>query len=248
FRLEQVGPVELGTTSFGQGVSVTPIQQVMAVAAAVNGGYLYEPYVAKQWQDPVTGKIVKEVDPHVKKQVISQETSEQVRETLESVVAQGTGRPAYVDGYRVGGKTGTAQKVGPDGTYLQNNHIVSFIGVARADDPEIVVYVAIDNPKGTVQFGGVVAAPIVGTVIEDSLRGRGRDEREDGMEREIGRPEHPKVEVPDLVGAETDDLIHYMTNLSIETSGEGTKILQQSPSPGTMVEEGSTIRIYLSDD
>jgi len=248
FRLEQVGPVELGTTSFGQGVSVTPIQQVMAVAAAVNGGYLYEPYVAKQWQDPVTGKIVKEVDPHVKKQVISQETSEQVRETLESVVAQGTGRPAYVDGYRVGGKTGTAQKVGPDGTYLQNNHIVSFIGFAPADDPEIVVYVAIDNPKGTVQFGGVVAAPIVGTVIEDSLRAMGIEEREDGIEKEVVWPENPKVEVPDLVGAETDDLIHYMTNLSIETSGEGTKILQQSPSPGTMVEEGSTIRIYLSDD
>lgn len=248
FSLEQVGPVELGTTSFGQGVSVTPIQQVMAVAAAVNGGYLYEPYVAKEWQDPVTGKIVEKIEPHIKKQVISQETSKQVREALESVVAQGTGRPAYVDGYRVGGKTGTAQKVGPDGTYLQNNHIVSFIGFAPADDPEIVVYVAIDNPKGTVQFGGVVAAPIVGTVIEDSLRALGVEEREDGIEKEVVWPERAKVEVPDLVGAETEDLIHYMTNLSIETSGEGTKIIQQSPIPGTMVEEGSTIRIYLSND
>src|SRR5699024_9254226 len=115
---DQVGPVELGTTSFGQGVSVTPIQQVMAVAAAINGGYLYQPYVAKEWIDPITEEVVEQYKPQVKEQVISEETSETVRYALESVVAKGTGRPAYVDGYRVGGKTGTAQKVGPDGRYM----------------------------------------------------------------------------------------------------------------------------------
>ncbi len=248
FSLDQVGPVELGTTSFGQGVSVTPIQQVMAVAASVNGGYLYEPYIAKEWTDPVHGEIIEQMEPVLKQQVISKDTSKEVRETLESVVAQGTGRPAYVDGYRVGGKTGTAQKVGPDGTYLQNDHIVSFIGFAPADDPEIVVYVAIDNPKGTVQFGGVVAAPIVGTVIEDSLRAMGVEEREDGLEKDVVWPEQPKVEVPDLVGEDTEELVQYMTNLSIETSGEGTTIINQSPKPGSMVEEGSTIRLYLSNN
>src|SRR5690625_438493 len=93
-----------------------------------------------------------------------------MRMALESVVANGTGRPAYIDGYRVGGKTGTAHKVRPDGRYMKNNYIVSFIGFAPADDPQIVVYVAIDNPKNAVQFGGVVAGPIVKSILEDSLR------------------------------------------------------------------------------
>src|SRR5699024_8245210 len=138
FKPENVGPVELATTSFGQGVSVTPIQQVMAVAAAVNGGYLYEPFIAKEWIDPQTEKTVKKMEPKLKKRVISEETSREVSKTLESVVANGTGRPAYVEGYRVGGKTGTAQKVGEDGQYLADEHIVSFIGFAPANDPEIV--------------------------------------------------------------------------------------------------------------
>src|SRR5699024_11428048 len=95
-----------------------------------------------------------------------EETSKEMRETLEAVVANGTGRPAYVDGYRVGGKTGTAQKVGEGGRYMANNHIVSFIGFAPADDPEIVVLVAIDNPKNTIQFAGIVTAPYDFNIIK----------------------------------------------------------------------------------
>lgn len=248
FQPENVGPVELATTSFGQGVSVTPIQQVMAVAAAVNGGYLYEPHIAESWIDPQTEEVVEKRDPNVKERVISNSTSEEVRHALESVVAQGTGRPAYVDGYRVGGKTGTAQKVGPNGGYLENEYIVSFIGFAPADDPEIVVYVAVDNPKDTVQFGGVVAAPIVGTIIGDSLRAMGVEPRTDGLEKEYQWPEQPKVEVPDLVGLSTGDLAEVMVNLSVETSGSGEVIIDQAPEPGVNVEEGSTVRIYLSDE
>src|SRR5690625_1544396 len=101
FNLDNVGPVELGTTSFGQGVSVTPIQQVMAVAAAINGGYLYEPYVAEEWIDPENDQVVESFKPSMKRQVISEQTSKQLRQALESVVANGTGRPAYVEGYRV---------------------------------------------------------------------------------------------------------------------------------------------------
>ncbi|KHF28542.1 Stage V sporulation protein D [Anoxybacillus sp. BCO1] len=97
-------------------------------------------------------------------------------------MAQGTGKGAFVDGYRVGGKTGTAQKA-KDGQYLKDNHIVSFIGFAPADDPQIVVYVAVDNPKGTVQFGGVVAAPIVGNIMEDSLRALGVKPRKQQIEK-----------------------------------------------------------------
>ncbi|WP_339227603.1 stage V sporulation protein D [Oceanobacillus sp. FSL K6-2867] len=248
FNPENVGPVELATTSFGQGVSVTPIQQVMAVAAAINGGYLYEPYIAKEWLDPITGETVEKIEPNMKQRVISSGTSDEVRHALESVVAQGTGRPAYVDGYRVGGKTGTAQKVGPNGGYLENNYIVSFIGFAPADDPEIVVYVAVDNPKNTIQFGGVVAAPIVGTIIGDSLRAMGVAPRDDGLEKEYVWPEEPKVEVPDMIGQTKQELAEYLLDLTIETNGEGDYITDQSPKPGTKLEPGSTVRIYLSDE
>ncbi len=247
FKPENIGPVELATTAFGQGVSVTPIQQVMAVAAAVNGGYLYEPYIAEEWLDPKTNKVVEKTEPTLRKQVISNETSKEIREALESVVAKGTGRSAYVEGYRVGGKTGTAQKVGKDGKYMSNNHIVSFIGFAPADDPEIVVYVAIDNPKDTVQFGGVVAAPIVGRVIGDSLRALGVEKRTDGLEKEYQWPDQPLVEVPDLIGLTKSELMEYMVNLSIETNGKGEYIIDQAPEPGTKLEQGKEVRIYLSE-
>ncbi|MBN8234349.1 stage V sporulation protein D [Halobacillus kuroshimensis] len=247
FKRENVGPVEQATTAFGQGVSVTPIQQVMAVAAAVNGGYYYEPYIQEAWLDPVSGEVLEENEPVMKEQVISEETSAQIRHALESVVAQGTGRGAYVEGYRVGGKTGTAQKVGPDGKYMENNHIVSFIGFAPADDPELVVYLAIDNPKNTVQFGGVVAAPIVGNIMGDSLRAMGVEPRKDGLEKEYAWPEEPLVEVPEITGMDKEDLSRMLMNLEVEVSGEGTKVVTQAPEAGVKVPTGSTVRVFLGD-
>src|SRR5574344_2766981 len=117
FNLNQVGPVELATTSFGQGVSVTPIQQITAVSAAINGGILYKPYVVKSLNDPETNSVIKENTKTEVRRVISEETSKEVRRALESVVTNGSGRNAYIEGYRVGGKTGTAQKV-ENGAYL----------------------------------------------------------------------------------------------------------------------------------
>lgn len=247
FKPEQVGPVELATTSFGQGVSVTPIQQVMAVAAVVNGGYLYEPYIADAWVDPVTDEVVEQHESVLRTRVVSEATSKEMRMALESVVAKGTGRPAYVDGYRVGGKTGTAQKVGADGKYMTNNHIVSFIGFAPADDPEIVVLVAIDNPKNTIQFGGVVAAPIVGTIIQDSLQMMQVTPRKSGLDKEYMWPEEPKVEVPDLTGLTKEDLLQDLSNFSVEVHGHGDYVKDQLPEAGVKVKDGSTIQIYLSN-
>lgn len=247
FKPENVGPVEQATTAFGQGVSVTPIQQVMAVAAAVNGGYYYEPYIQEAWLDPRTGDVIEENEPQVKEQVISEETSAEIRNALESVVAKGTGRGAYVEGYRVGGKTGTAQKVGPDGRYMENNHVVSFIGFAPADDPELVVYLAIDNPKNTVQFGGVVAAPIVGNIMEDSLRVLGVEPREDALEKEYAWPEEPLIEVPNVTGMEKKELEQMLSPLEIDVSGEGDKVVTQAPEAGVKVPSGSTVRVYLGE-
>ncbi|QHA91702.1 stage V sporulation protein D [Bacillus sp. N1-1] len=246
FDVENVGPLELATTAFGQGVSVTPIQQVTAVSAAVNGGTLYEPYIAKEWLDPETGAVVSKNTPQAKRQVISEETSKEVRHALETVVALGTGKNAYVDGYRVGGKTGTAQKA-KDGAYLKNNHIVSFIGFAPADDPQIVVYVAIDNPKDTLQFGGIVAAPIVGNIIQDSLTVMGVEKREDQIEKETTWQDEEMIEMPDLVGMSSKEIREAMYNLKIDSSGEGDIVVAQAPEPGVKLPVGSEIRLYMGD-
>lgn len=247
FNLDQVGPVELATTAFGQGVSVTPIQQVTAVAAAINGGKLFWPHVAKAWIDPVSGDIIDEIEPKLRKEVISEETSQQVREALESVVANGTGRNAYIDGYRVGGKTGTAQKV-IDGRYSTTEHIVSFIGFAPADDPQIVIYVAVDNPKG-LQFGGLIAAPIVQSMMADALRYMEVEPRQDQLEKKLQYTDIPYVEVPDLVGLTQKDILYspHTMKLQLSRSGSGDVIVYQSPKPGSRVPEGSTVRLYFAE-
>ncbi len=247
FDLNKMGPVELATTSFGQGVSVTPIQQVMAVAAAVNGGKLLTPYLGKEWIDPKTGEKEEIHQPTEKRTVISPETSKQVREALESVVAKGTGYRAYVDEYRVGGKTGTAQKVGPNGAYLPNNYIVSFIGVAPADDPELVAYVAVDHPQG-VQFGGVVAAPIVGRILEDALRYLNIPPRKGGIPKEYRYPDPKLIAVPDLRGMNLNQIRLSYYGMNLEVEGKGEKVISQSPAPGTKITEGEKIRVYLGDN
>lgn len=246
FKLPQVGPVELATTAFGQGVSVTPIQQVTAVSAAINGGNLYKPHITKGWIQPGTGKVLEKVEPELVRRVVSEETSRQVREALESVVAKGTGRPAFIEGYRVGGKTGTAQKV-INGRYSSSEHIVSFIGFAPADDPQIVVYTAVDNPKG-IQFGGVVAAPIVQNILKDALIALKVPPRTNQIAKEYKYGENPVETVPDLVGASVADLYEDMNmNFMLVKSGSGKTVVSQAPKPGSRLERGSTIRIYMGD-
>ncbi|MGX6442043.1 stage V sporulation protein D [Neobacillus sp. K501] len=247
FNLDRVGPVELATTAFGQGVSVTPIQQVAAVAAAVNGGILYKPFIAKELIDPLTKEIVMRNTPVEKRRVVSEETSKEIRHALESVVAQGTGGKAFVDSYRVGGKTGTAQKA-QGGRYLENNFIVSFIGFAPADDPQIVVYVAVDNPKGALAFGGLVTAPIVGSIMKDGLTAMGVEPRKDQIEKELKWPDTPLITLPDLTGLTKIEITEQLLNLKIDPSGEGNVVVRQSPEPGTKVKEGSTIRLYFDKE
>ncbi|EXX92550.1 stage V sporulation protein D, partial [Paenibacillus darwinianus] len=235
FKLNRVGPVELATTAFGQGVSVTPIQQIAAVSAAINGGTLYKPHVAKAWYQPETGRIIDTIEPEKVRQVISPETSKQVREALESVVAKGTGRNAFIDGYRVGGKTGTAQKV-INGRYSPNEHIVSFVGFAPADDPKIVIYVAVDNPQG-IQFGGLVAAPIVRNIMADALVQLGVEPRKDQLPRDYKFGETPVVTVPNLVGKTVSELYEDLNmNFNLASAGTGSTVIRQAPAAGARVE------------
>lgn len=246
FKPSRVGPVELATTSFGQGVSVTPIQQVAAVAAAINGGTFFTPHVGKAWYSPLTGQLVDTIQHDPPRRVISEETSKQVREALESVVAKGTGKNAFLDGYRVGGKTGTAQKV-VNGRYDPTEHIVSFIGFAPADKPRVVIYVAVDNPQG-IQFGGLVAAPIVKKMMADTLQYLDVKPSKEQIEREYIYGDKKIVEVPNLIGATVTDIYEDMgSDFILARSGTGNTIISQAPSPGTRIEQGSTIRIFLSN-
>ncbi|GGH74491.1 stage V sporulation protein D (sporulation-specific penicillin-binding protein) [Pullulanibacillus pueri] len=247
FDPDKIGPLEAATTAFGQGVAVTPIQQVAAVSAAVNGGYLYQPYIAKDWIDPDTGEVLSRNTPQMKKQVISEKTSKEVRNALESVVAKGTGRNAYQEGYRIGGKTGTAQKSAKGGGYLENNYILSFMGFAPANDPQIVVYVAIDNPKNTIQFGGQVAAPIAGKIIADSLQAMGVKKQTKGIPKEYRYGDTQMVEVPNLIGKTKDDIRQSYFNLKILPEGKGDVVTEQAPKAGAKIPEGSSIRINLGD-
>lgn len=245
FPLSKVGPVELATTSFGQGVSVTALQQVTAVSAAINGGTLYKPYIMKRVVEHETGQIIKEVKPTViRDNIITEDTSEQVRMTLESVVSLGTGRNAYIDGYRIGGKTGTAQKVN-NGVYMQGNYIVSFIGFLPANDPKLVVYLAIDNPKGITQYGGTVSAPIVKNIMEDAIVALGIEKQDGGTEKKYQWYDKKYYTVENVIGLTKKEATSILKNFSVEYSGSGNNVISQSPEAGSRIVEGENVRLYL---
>lgn len=245
FSLDKVGPVELATTAFGQGVSVTALQQVVAVSAAINGGTLYKPYIVKRVSYHENGQIIKEVKPTiVRDNIVTKDTSEKVRMTLESVVSLGTGRNAYIDGYRVGGKTGTAQKVN-NGIYMQGNYIVSFIGFLPANDPKIVVYLAIDNPKGVTQYGGTVSAPIVKNIMEDAITSLNIEKQDGGTEKKYQWYDKKYYTVPNVVGKSKKEATSMLKSFSVEYSGSGDVVVNQSPDSDSRIAEGEKVRLYL---
>ncbi len=244
FNPNKMGPVELATTSFGQGISVTPIQQVTAVSAAINGGTLYEPFLVREMLEPETDAVIYSKEPVVKRNVISEETSELVRFALESVVANGSGRNAYIENYRVGGKTGTAQKV-QDGHYMDGNYILSFIGFMPADDPEIVVYVAVDHPVGVVQYGGTVAAPIAKAILEAAIPALNISSSTEGMAKEYNWMDTKYHQIPDVTGKSLEEAKQSLKGFSLEYAGEGTTVLYQTPEANSYVKEGGVIKLLL---
>ena len=244
FNPNKMGPVELATTSFGQGISVTPIQQVTAVSAAINGGTLYEPFLVREMLEPETDAVIYSKEPVVKRNVISEETSELVRFALESVVANGSGRNAYIENYRVGGKTGTAQKV-QDGHYMDGNYILSFIGFMPADDPEIVVYVAVDHPVGVVQYGGTVAAPIAKAILEAAIPALNISSSTEGMAKEYNWMDTKYHQIPDVTGKSLEEAKQSLKGFSLEYAGEGATVLYQTPEANSYVKEGGVIKLLL---
>jgi stage V sporulation protein D (sporulation-specific penicillin-binding protein) len=246
FSKEGFGPVESATTAFGQGVSVTPIQQVQAVAAAINGGTLYTPYIISRVVGS-NGKVLVDNKPAAKRQVISEDTSKKVREALESVVANGSGKRAYRDGLRIGGKTGTAQKV-ENGRYKDGEYIVSFIGFAPANDPELLVYVAVDSPKAQSSiFGSTVTAPIVGQIIEEAASILDLPYSSDQLPKKYAWGDEVTEAMPDFIGQKRGKMMEQQYTYRIEWHGEGEKIIDQLPVAGKQIRQDEIIHLYLGN-
>lgn len=246
FNLDKVGNVELATTAFGQGVSVTPIQQVRSVSAAVNGGTLYQPYIVKKVENAISKETISEVNPKAIRQVITEESSKLVRFALENVVAHGSGRNAYIENYRIGGKTGTAQKVN-NGRYMVGNYILSFIGFLPADDPEIVLYIAVDNPKGVTQYGGVVAAPIAKAIFSSYIELNNVSKSKETIPKNYTWLDIKYSILPNVVGKTIKEANSILKKYKIEYSGEGDKVIYQSPEPEYYVSDGSTVKLMLGN-
>lgn len=246
FDLDRVGNVELATTAFGQGVSVTPIQQVTSVSASVNGGTLYKPYIVSKVTSSNNKETLKSVEATKVRTVIREDTSKLVRYALENVVAHGSGRNAYIENYRVGGKTGTAQKVN-NGSYMVGNYIVSFIGFMPADNPSIVLYVAVDNPKGIVQYGGTVAAPIAKAILESYIEIKNIPPTKEVMPKEYNWLDVKYQVLPDVLNKSVKEANEILKGYKLEYSGTGSKVIYQSPESGYYVADGSTIKLMLGD-
>lgn len=237
---------ELASSSFGQTFKVTPIQIVTAVSAAVNGGKLMQPYVVSQVLDP-EGNVISTTEPVVKRQVISEETSKVLDGILEHVVgdSDGSGRYAYVPGYRVGGKTGTSEKLDAKEDGEVTKRISSFLGVAPSNDPQICVLVLLDEPHMQNIYGSIIAAPIVGAVMTDVLPYLGVEPQYN--EKEIAELE---VEVPALSGQKIHDAIAMLTakSLKYKTVGEGITVTRQLPAAGEVCPKGSTVILYTDKE
>ncbi len=245
FNLDRVGNVELATTAFGQGVSVTPIQQVAATSAVVNGGTLYKPYILKSISDK-TNTTIKENKKTVVRKVISEETSNLMKRALESVVAKGGGKSAYIEGYRIGGKTGTAQKV-ENGRYMDNNYIMSFMSVVPSNKPEAVLYLAIDNPKHTALLSSYTTTPIARRILLDIIEILNIEKQPDQLEKDLSWNDKEIIEVPNVIGLTKKEAKKILIDFKIEYSSTGNIIKEQSPDPKTKVEKGSTIKLLLGD-
>lgn len=243
FPLDRVGNVELATSAFGQGISVTPIQQVMAVSAVVNGGVLYKPYIVKGISDNAGNNVVEYSKSKVRK-VLSKRTSEIMRLALESVVAYGGGKSAYIEGYRIGGKTGTAQK-SENGSYLVNNYIMSFMSVVPANNPQAVLYLAIDNPKNTAMLSSYTTTPIARRILLDIIDALEIKKQDGELEKELEWTDKGYSVVLNVVGKSLDEAKKILSDFDVVVQGEGNIVTYQSIKAGKKIEKGSKIRILV---
>lgn len=246
FDIKDVSDLELATSAFGQGVSVTPIQQITAVSSIVNGGKYYRPYIMKNILDSDTNNVFVENKPKFVKKTISENTSNILKMALESVVARGGGKVTYIDGYRVGGKTGTAQKV-ENGRYLDNNYIMSFMAVLPANDPKVVIYLAIDNPKKTALLSSYTTTPFVRKILLDTINIMEIKKQPNPKEKDYEWMDKKYYDVPNVVGMTRKEAKKYLSLFDINFVGEGDIVIEQSPKAGTRYYETGTIKLLMGD-
>ena len=235
----KMSETDLATSAFGQGFSITPIQLVTAISAVINGGNLMKPQIVKEIRN--SGGIVKSFYPEVMNKVISEETSATMRNILESVVSdpKGTGKNAYIRGYRLGGKAGTSEKGRNNG-----KRIASFVGFAPADDPQIICLIMLDEPQVANKYGGTIAAPVVGSIIEEVLEYMGVDRQYTEEEAKSISVTVPDVRELSLAVAKESIAAKQ---LNIKVVGGGDTVLDELPKPGVGVRENSTVIVYTEE-
>ena len=247
YSKSRLGEVELASSAFGQAMAVTPLQVCTAISAAVNGGYLVTPHVVDKITD-ANGNVIQEIGANVRRQVISQSASEVIREMMEYEVGNGTGggKNAYVSGYRIGGKSGTSEQLNmhrrADGDYKK---VASFVAVLPANDPEILVYVMLDDPNNArTDYSSILAAPVAGNIISEVAPYLGI--ATDGEDRS-----GTIVTVPNLVGTEWSNaqvqlniqgLKHQLQES--QSSQSAAPVTYQYPHAGSKVPYGTTIYLY----
>jgi penicillin-binding protein 2B len=245
--------IEKVTTAFGQGSTITPIQQIQAATAIANDGKIMQPYVIDKIMDPETKKVVLDNEPKVKGKPISEGTSKQVRDILETVVTEGTGKPYMLDGYSVAGKTGTAQIPGKDGKYISGwgENVFSFIGMAPKDDPKLLVYVAVERPK--VEFpemGSTPTANIFTSVMKSSLQYLNiQPEAKDKQSKSKVKKTYGK-ELENYTGESAKEAKSELEKLGMHVSviGSGDEVMKQEPYDGAYVIKGERVILRTSGD
>ncbi len=243
YTAAQLNPVELATESFGQNFSITPIQMITAAAAVANGGYMVQPHVVSQIID-ADGNIVKSADTTPKRQVISTDISQRMCKILQTNATIGTAKNGYLPGYRVGGKTGTSQKMDVFQKTGTMQYIASYLGFAPADDPQVAMLVFFDEPHGDSYYGAAVAGPVFSRTMEEILPYL-------GVERKYTDSELAKLDVtaPDVVGKTITAAKAELTKMKLtpKVYGSGDKVVSQVPEPSKTIPQNGTVVLFTDD-
>ena len=237
---KSLGVVDLATSSFGQTFTITPLQLISAVAAVVNGGNLMKPQIIKAYTNP-QGKITESFEPELVRSVVSKQTSETMRGILERVVSEGTGKGAFVSGFRIGGKTGTSEKL-PRGS---EKYIASFVGFAPAENPEIICLLLLDEPNAGQTGGGAIAAPAVGKIIQDVLPYLGyQPQYTETTAEEIS------INVPIIEGLSVEEATKKLNEagFKIDVKGNGAIVRNQIPKAGIRLHKESVVIAYTENE
>ncbi len=238
YSVDKMGIAELSSASFGQTFQATPIQMITAVASLGNGGRLMTPYVVSKVLDS-DGNIVAETEPVVKRQVISEKTADLMTEFMEQVVIWGTAKNAYVAGYHIAGKTGTSEKIGANAA---DKSIASFAGFAPANDPQIAVFIAIDEPM-YYATGGSGAAPIAGRIFENILAYLNVDP--EYSDEELAQS---TVTAPNLIGVDADSVRSKASGFTVKIVGNGETVISQMPTAHQSMPKGGVIVVYTEEN